>query len=70
MPKELARQMEALIEQIDACDGDEKTQLAAELEDIATRLDAMGQEVPEAIRLKARESLDDAVEDRFDNMPV
>ena len=46
MPKELARQMEALIEQIDACDGDEKTQLAAELEDIATRLDAMGQEVP------------------------
>ena len=32
MPKELARQMEALIEQIDACDGDEKTQLAAELE--------------------------------------
>ncbi len=70
MTTELMKQAEDLEQQITSGNGDQRLALQPEFAQVLDRLSASGEPVPARLRRLGAALMDEAVEARFDNMPV
>jgi hypothetical protein len=70
MTEDLKKRIDALREEIDRAEGAERAEALAHLEEAVLQLEAHGHAPPGWAKARIAESLDEQVEDQFDNMPV